>query len=61
MSFVVIESPEGREALARLAADHGVDGNRLSELLAVVASHSGMLRRRGLFQQFDAILDQATP
>lgn len=61
MSSVVIESSEGREALERLAAEHGVDGDRLAELLAVVASHSGMLRRRGLFQQFDAILDRAMP
>jgi hypothetical protein len=61
MSSVVIESTEGREALERLAAEHGVEGDRLAELLAAVASHSGMLRRRGLFQRFDAILDRATP
>lgn len=65
MSSVILQSPEGREALERLAAKHGVDGEQLAELLAellaVVASHSGMLRRRGIFQRFDAIFDRAVP
>lgn len=58
MKSVIIESSEGREELARLSAERGVEPERLNELLSVVARHSGMLRRRGLFQQFDAILDE---
>lgn len=58
-SVVIIDSGEGRKSLEQLAYERGVDGEKLSELLAAVSRHSGMLRRRGLFQQFDAILDEA--
>lgn len=56
MNSVLIDSDEGREALARLAAEHDVDGDLLVELLLLVGRHSGMLRRRGLFQQLDVLL-----
>lgn len=58
-SVLIIESEEGRKRLEELATSHGLDQARLRELLSAVERHSGMLRRRGLFQQFDAILDEA--
>lgn len=58
-SVLIIESEEGRKRLDELAKSRGVDPARLRDLLAAVERHSGMLRRRGLFQQFDAILDEA--
>lgn len=61
MKSVIIESAEGREELVRRSAERGVESDRLVELLSVVARHSGMLRRRGLFQQFDAILGDPAP
>lgn len=59
MSLAIIDSAEDLETLAKLADERGLDAEKLTELLAAVASHSGMLRRRGLFQRFDAILDPA--
>ena len=58
-SVLIIESEEGRKQLDELATIRGLDPARLHDLLAAVERHSGMLRRRGLYQQFDAILDEA--
>lgn len=56
---LIIDSDEGQKRLDDLAANRGLDPQRLHALLAAVDRHAGMLRRRGLFQQFDSILDEA--
>ena len=58
-SVLIIDSDEGRKRLGELAASRGLDPAGLHDLLAAIDRHSGMLRRRGLFQQFDTILDEA--
>lgn len=55
----IIATARGRELLESIAAELEVNAGPLSELLRASQRHSGQLRRKGLFQAFDAILDQA--
>ncbi len=55
----IIATTRGRELLKSIAAELEVNAGPLSELLHASQRHSGQLRRKGLFQAFDAILDQA--
>jgi hypothetical protein len=59
MSVPVLASDAGKRALAELAAERELDQQAFTRLLEAVERHSGKLRRRGMFQEFDAILDQA--
>ena len=59
LSVPVLSSDSGKRALVELAAERELDPEAFARLLEAVERHSGKLRRRGLFQEFDAILDQA--
>ncbi len=50
---------QSNDALSTLAADLALDPAVLEALLAAARARSGMLRRRGLFQAFDAILSES--
>ena len=59
MKPALLRSASGRELLERLSTERGIDPGVVDEVLDVLDEHAGMLRRRGLFQRFDAILDKA--
>ncbi|MER8594747.1 hypothetical protein NKH33_24780 [Mesorhizobium sp. M1182] len=59
MKPALLRTPAGRELLQRLSTERGVDPTIVDDLLDAIDEHAGMLRRRGLFQRFDAILDKA--
>ena len=59
MSVPIMKSEAGQRALAELAAERELSPNCLAELLEAVERQSGKLRRRGLFQEFDGILDRS--
>jgi hypothetical protein len=53
----MLATSQGRQLLERLAIEHEVDADSLSDLLRASEKYSGQLRRKSLFQAFDAILD----
>lgn len=59
MKPALLRTPEGQELLERLSRDRGIDPSVVDELLEAIDEHAGMLRRRGLYQKFDAVFDKA--
>ena len=59
MSVPIMTSEAGQRALAELAAERELSAECLAELLEAAERQSGKLRRRGLFQEFDRILDRS--
>lgn len=58
MTLPPMFASEAGQALAdRLAREFGVDQTMLNALIEARDRHSGKLRRKGLFQAFDTILD----
>lgn len=55
----ILDSEAGRAALQDLAAERELNPAGLFELLRVSEEREGMIRRKGLFQAFDAVLDQS--
>ena len=55
----LISTMAGIQTLHRLAAELSVPPEALIDLLRAADAHSGKLRRKGLFQAFDGILDLA--
>ena len=61
MTFLpLLQSPASQEVLRQLATEMDLDEAAFLELLKATAQRAGMLRRKGLFQSFDAILDRAS-
>jgi hypothetical protein len=52
----ILASESGNELLADIAFELGVEPDTLLELVSAADTHSGRLRRKGMFQAFDAIL-----
>lgn len=59
MKPALLRLPAGQALLERLAAERGLDASVVEDVLGALEEHAGMLRRRGLFQRFDAIFDKA--
>jgi len=55
----MLRSPASQELLRSLAAEMRLEESILLELLKAAEKQSGMLRRKGLYQAFDTIIDQA--
>lgn len=55
----LLDSEAGRQMLNELAAERALDDDCLLQLLKAAEAHQGMVRRRGLYQVFDTILDRA--
>jgi hypothetical protein len=56
----LIGTTQGRELLEALADELSVNPSGLLDLLRASEQHSGKLRRKGLFQAFDVILEPGT-
>ena len=52
----ILASESGSELLAQIASELDVEPEMLLELVSAADAHSGRLRRKGMFQSFDAIL-----
>ena len=59
MKPALLRHPAGQELLQRLAGERGLDPAAVEEVMEALDEHAGMLRRRGLFKRFDAIMDKA--
>ncbi|MGZ8284175.1 MAG: hypothetical protein ACXWUZ_03825 [Allosphingosinicella sp.] len=59
MPIPILRSEAGGRALVELAADRELAPEVLEALLDAIERHAGKLSRRGLFQEFDSILDRA--
>lgn len=59
MKPALLRLPAGKELLQQLAAERGLDPSAVEDVMEALDEHAGMLRRRGLFQRFDAIMDKA--
>ncbi|MDO3431926.1 hypothetical protein QWJ46_04450 [Rhizobium sp. CBN3] len=59
MILPLLQSAVSQERLHALASEMRLDETLLLELVKAAERHSGMLRRKGLFQAFDAIIDRA--
>lgn len=60
MTVPILRTSGSQELLRRLAAEMRLDETTLLELLKAAERQSGMLRRKGLYQAFDTIIDQAS-
>ncbi|MDR6875010.1 hypothetical protein J2Y55_006051 [Bosea sp. BE125] len=56
--LALLDSETSRRRLEQICRDRGLDPARVAELVAIVRSQKGKLRRRGLFEQFDELLSE---
>ena len=55
----ILNSESGSDLLADIASELDIEPRTLLELVSAADAHSGRLRRKGMFQAFDAILGGA--
>lgn len=55
----ILSSESGNELMADIASELGIEPKTLLGLVGAADAHSGRLRRKGMFQAFDAILGDA--
>lgn len=56
---VLLNSPEGRDLVKKACRKAGVTLRTLEQLITAEAGQQGKMRKAGLWEEFDAILDEA--
>lgn len=56
--IALIQNPDGKELVKRACKEHGLYYSEFMELVSAVIDQSGKQRRKGLWDNFDDILDR---
>lgn len=56
--IALIHNPDGKELVKHSCKKHGLHYSEFMELVAAVVEQSGKQRRKGLWDNFDDILDR---